>query len=106
MNSAVATAEGCRAASWSGGCKRGLLSHLQAPTCRQAVHLPGQETILDGLVMSVIQQAASVLQKGGAALPQPLRLMRFNVQHVQEGPVALWPCPSACRTRRLSHMYA
>ncbi len=46
--------------------------------------------------MLVIKQAASVFKKRRAALPQALALLSLQVQHIQEGLVALRRCPRAC----------
>ncbi len=50
----------------------------------------------DGLVMLVVQQAAGVFKKRRAALPQALALLSLQVQHIQEGLVALRRCPRPC----------
>ena len=46
--------------------------------------------------MLVAQQAADVLKVRWAALPQPLALLGLQIQHIQEGFVALRRRPSPC----------
>lgn len=48
--------------------------------------------------MLVTQQAAGVFKVRWAALPEALCLLAFQIQHVQEGPVALRRCPRPCIT--------
>lgn len=56
--------------------------------------------------MLVIKQAASVFKKRRAALPQALALLSLQVQHIQEGLVALRRCPRPCmHTHTHSHTH-